>query len=204
MRRIEYRCRIGGMNVYLCFLKKLFVEAVELSEVFPEELVRKAYELGFKYEKENKGCAQCVLAVVQDLFDLSEDVFVAGSALSGGCCLMGDGPCGAYSGALLALGYYYGRRRENFARIEDARPAAKLGRELRRKFEEEYGSIVCREIQKKIFGRSFFLLDPREYVEFEEAGAHVDKCTSVVGKAAAWLVEILLRNPVPGIIPPNR
>ncbi|MGB9866697.1 MAG: C-GCAxxG-C-C family protein [Bacillota bacterium] len=169
-----------------------------MGQKFGDELLDKAYELGFKYERENKGCAQCVLAVAQDLFGVSDHVFAAGSALSGGGCLMGDGPCGAYTGALLALGYLYGRKRDNFERIEDARVAAKLGRQLRRKFEKEYGSVVCSEIQKKIFGRSFFLLDPQEFAEFEKAGGHEDKCPSVVGNAAAWLAEIIRDNPAQG------
>lgn len=164
---------------------------------FDDELLDRAYKLGFEYERENKGCAQCVLAVAQDLFGVSDDVFAAGSALSAGGCLMGDGPCGAYSGALLALGYLYGRKRQNFKRIEDARVAAKLGRQLRRKFEKEYGSVVCAEIQKKILGRSFLLLDPQQSAEFEKAGGHDDKCPSVVGNAAAWLAEIIRNNPAP-------
>jgi C_GCAxxG_C_C family probable redox protein len=166
-----------------------------------EQLLHKTYKLAYEYLRENKGCAQCVLGAIQDIFGLSDDVFAAGSALSGGGCLMGDGPCGAYSGALLALGYYYGRHRQNFSRIEDARFAAKLGRQLRQKFEKEYGSIICSEIQKKIFGRSFSLLDPQDYHEFEKAGSREDKCPSVVGKAATWLAEIILENPVAGKVP---
>jgi hypothetical protein len=62
---------------------------------------------------------------------------------------------------------------------------------LHDKFINEYGSILCKDIQKKIMGRSFNLWDPKDYEEFEKAGGHTDKCPDVVGKAAEWTVEIL-------------
>jgi len=51
---------------------------------------------------------------------------------------------------------------------------------------------LCKDVQRKLFGRSFNLLDPKDYAEFEKAGAHVDKCPSVSGNAAKWAAEIIL------------
>jgi len=160
-----------------------------------EEILRKAYDLGFEYERTNRGCAQCVLGAIQDLFGLPDSVFKAASALSGGMCTMGEGPCGALSGAMLAIGYYYGRDRENFPLNEKARHAGQIGRDLWRTFEDEYGSIFCKGVQTKILGRSFNLLDPNDRKAFDDAGGHTDKCTSVVGNTARWLAEIMLDNP---------
>jgi len=42
------------------------------------------------------------------------------------------------------------------------------------------------------FGRSYNLLDPKEYEELEKARGHSEKCPSVVGKATRWTVELLL------------
>ena len=59
----------------------------------------------------------------------------------------------------------------------------KYTKKLYDRFVEEYGSPLCCDVQKKIFGRSFNLLDSKEYKEFEAAGAHVDKCPTVAGNA---------------------
>ena len=37
-----------------------------------EELLEKAYKLGYEYEKVYKGCSQCTVAAVQDLFDIQD------------------------------------------------------------------------------------------------------------------------------------
>lgn len=158
------------------------------------ELIEKANELGFLYEQKYHGCSQCILAVVQDLFGLDDSVFKAGSALSAGMCLTGTGPCGCLTGGLIAIGYLTGRERTNFDNIKLTRNSAKIGRVYIRKFQEEYGSYICHDIQKKIFGRSFNLLDPEDFSAFEEAGGHKDKCPAVVGKAAGWLAEIIFEQ----------
>jgi hypothetical protein len=70
----------------------------------------------------------------------------------------------------------------------------KLAKDLYDKFVAEFGSCVCRDVQNRIFGRSFNLWDAQEFKEFEEMGAHRDKCPDVVGKVAKWAAEILLVN----------
>ncbi|MBN2599441.1 MAG: hypothetical protein JXA75_02785 [Candidatus Thermoplasmatota archaeon] len=48
--------------------------------------------------------------------------------------------------------------------------------------------------KKKIFGRSYDLLDKQEYAAFGDAGAHADKCPSVAGNVAKWTAEIILHE----------
>jgi hypothetical protein len=69
---------------------------------------------------------------------------------------------------------------------------------LCKRFIREYGSILCPQIQSRIFGRSFNLQDPADWKAFEEAGAHTDpsKCMSIVGNAARWTLEILIEKGV--------
>jgi C_GCAxxG_C_C family probable redox protein len=154
---------------------------------------RKAYDLGFQYEKVYKGCSQCVLAAVQDLFgEKNDDVFRAASGLAGGAGLCGDSGCGAYSGGILALSQLHGRTRENFLDPERTRRKSfDLAKRLHDRFIAEYGSVICRDIQQKILGRGYYLRDPEEFEKFEKAGAHAEKCPSVVGNAAGWVTEIL-------------
>ena len=154
---------------------------------------RKAYDLGFQYEKVYKGCSQCVLAAVQDLFgERNDDVFRAASGLAGGAGLCGDSGCGGYSGGIMALSQLHGRARENFLDPERTRRKSfDLAKKLHDKFIAEYGSVICRDIQQKILGRGYYLRDPEEFEKFEKAGAHAEKCPSVVGNAAKWVAEIL-------------
>ena len=153
----------------------------------------KAYELGFFYEKEYKGCAQCTLAALQEAFEMPNDsLFRAGSALSGGGCSTCAGSCGAYVGAVMFIGSILGRRREFFDNDEALKTTSSdLAKELYDLFVQEYGSIICNRIHKDIFGRTYDFFDPVEKQQFEDDGAHTVKCTAVVAKAAKWCVELL-------------
>jgi len=156
-------------------------------------LMKAAYRQGFHYEKTYRGCAQCTLGALFEMTGKREDMlFQASSALSGGMALSGDGACGGYSGGLLFLGTFAGRRWKHIAADkENQYKAYELAGKLREKFLITYGSIICRDIQKQLFGKSFQLNNKGVREEFEKAGAHRDKCTSVVGMAAMWDVEIL-------------
>ncbi len=155
-----------------------------------DELRDKAFKLGFGYERDFGNCAQCVYKAVSETFGVeSDEVFRAAYGLAGGGAGMGTGSCGAYSGGLMAISSRYGRQR-----FTDGKQsiADDLGQRFYEMFVREYGSCVCRNVQKKIFNRSFDLRDSEDLEEFMDAGAHVDKCTSVVGNAAKWVTEIIL------------
>jgi C_GCAxxG_C_C family probable redox protein len=160
------------------------------------KLTEKAYQLGFEYERDYRGCSQCVFAALQDVLGLRNEVtdgiFKSATAFAGGAALEGDGQCGAYSGALMMIGYIIGRERDNFDDPEGIRVKTnELARRLHDRFLERYGTIVCHQIHRNIFGRPYYLPDREQLAKFDEAGAHADKCTGVVGEAARWTVEIL-------------
>lgn len=159
-----------------------------------EEILTKAYELGFKYENEYHGCCQCVLAAIQDTLGIENGaVFKAGTGLAAGIGLTGAGSCGALSGGVMAISSQIGRDRMNFRDEEMVSyQTFELANKLYNRFIIEYGSGICYEIQKKLFGRTFNLWDATEYEEFEKAHGHSRVCPSVVGNAAKWTVEILL------------
>jgi C_GCAxxG_C_C family probable redox protein len=161
-----------------------------------EEFLKKAFDLGFQYEKVYRGCSQCVLAAIQDLFQKKNDeVFRAASGLAGGVGLCGDGCCGAYTGGVMALSQLYGRTRENFLDPDRTRKKSfDLAKKLHDKFIVEYGSVICRDIQQRIFGRPFYIRDADESAKFEKAGAHEEKCPTVVGNGARWVAEILMEE----------
>ena len=157
-----------------------------------QKVIARAYQLGFEYEKEKHYCSQCVLAALQEVFQIRDDkVLQAACGLHGGVGNSTNGSCGALSGAVMAIGYLYGRPRKEFQEKISNKKAAVIAKKVYDRFVEEYGSCLCKEIQRKIFGRSFNFWNEEEVKAFEEAGGHKDKCPSVVAKAAAWTAEIL-------------
>lgn len=165
------------------------------------EMSEKAYRLGFDYEKTVRGCSQCSLAALMDAFGIrNDDILKAATGLAAGGGGATDGNCGAYSGAVMFLGYLCGRERKDFGSNSDAMHRNfTLVLKLREKFIEEYGSVICRDIQTKKFGRPFYLNDPDEFQKFEKAGAHETHCPDVVGKAARWTAGIIEKeNLIPG------
>ncbi|MEM1585935.1 MAG: C-GCAxxG-C-C family protein [Candidatus Bathyarchaeia archaeon] len=155
----------------------------------------RAYNLAFKYEAEYGSCPQAVLRAIYEVFNLkgTEIVIKSAHALAGGLGLSGNGTCGALSGGVLALGIFFGRRLEDMDKGRFMKSHIKA-KELYDKFVREFGSCICKDVQTKIFGRSFNLWDPDDYKKFEEMGGHRDKCTDVVGKVAKWTVEMLLED----------
>ncbi len=158
----------------------------------------KAYELGKEYEKTYMGCSQCVIAALQDALDIrNDDIFKAATGLAGGGGGAIDGSCGSYAGAILILGLLLGRDRNNFIDLDQTVGfrTLELVRKFRDKYIKEYGSVVCRNIQTKVLGRPFYLVDGDDFKKFEDAGGHGDAgCPEVVGKAARWMAELILEE----------
>lgn len=106
--------------------------------------------------------------------------------------LVGDSTCGALLGATLAFGLVSPRHRDRFGGDSESKYRAfHMAQKLREKYLDAYGSTRCHDIHREILGRPFDLRDPGERKAFEDAGAHDDKCTGVVSRAARWAVEIV-------------
>ena len=160
-----------------------------------EEKLQKAYDLAFKYEAERGSCPQCVYSALMETLDIGDKVTVKSiDALAGGTALSTEGTCGALVGGLCAISSIVGRTYEDFSKGEGKRRVFMYSKKLYDKFIEEYGSILCKDVHKKLFGRSFDLMDIEDYAEFEKRGAHVDKCPEVSGKTARWAAEIIMDN----------
>ena len=170
-----------------------------------QELLEKAYELGFNYEKNSWSCCQCTVAALHEILEIDDVVVKVASTSAGGQASQGVGTCGGLIGGTIALDYFFGRPVENMSYKEwkktntdmvmEATAVAKL---LYDKYVEEYGTIICPHIQRRIFGRTWWLQDPSDFVKFEEAGGHSDpdKCCHVVGLSAKRVIEMLLEKGV--------
>jgi C_GCAxxG_C_C family probable redox protein len=159
-----------------------------------QDLLDKAYQLGFDYEKTYKGCSQCTIAAVQDTLNIKEDgVFKAATGLAAGGGLTGIGVCGGYVGGVMMISLFCGRERSNFADPERKRfKSFELARRFGQLYTQKLGSIICRDIQTIRFGRPYYIADAEDFQKFEDAGGHVDKCTDVVGVAARLAVKFML------------
>lgn len=160
-----------------------------------EELLQKAYDLAYKYEAERGSCPQCVYSAIMETINVgNEETVQALDGLAGGTALTANGTCGALVGGLASISALVGRTYKDFSAGECKRRVFMHAKKLYDKFTEEYDSIICKDIHQKLFGRTFNLLDKKDYAEFDRMGAHADKCTSVSGNVARWTAEIILND----------
>lgn len=159
------------------------------------EILKQAFSLGFYNEKKYRGCAQCTLLSMFEVTKKRSDIlFQSASGLAAGMAQSGDGACGGYSGGIMQMGSIIGRRIDQMKENGDREVqlvSYKMSQKLRDKFIQTYGSVICKDIHKEIFGKSYCLRTQAVKKEFDEAGAHETKCTTVIGMACVWISEIL-------------
>lgn len=156
-----------------------------------KESVKQAiYDSGFNFEKIYGGCAQCTLCALQPYLDIDPLIIKSATGLMAGGVRSGNS-CGAFNGGLMAIAAITGRRPENMEDKQAVADTLALGRKLFDKFMEEYGTVICRDIQYRIMGKSYRMYDAEDMQRFLDDGGHDDKCTDVVAKAAVWVAEIL-------------
>ncbi len=159
---------------------------------------QKAYDFAYKYENELHVCGQCTIKALLDVYNINNNDFFKGlSGFAAGGAMEGDGICGAYLAGIFFLGLKLGRNICDIGKDpNDPRGSKKnrilnpLIRKLHKRFMDKYGSIICHQIQRKIYGRPFYIVDQQELEKFEKAGGHDWGCTSVCGYGAKWTVEI--------------
>ena len=170
------------------------------SEAIWAEMAQRAYDLGFAYEHEFRGCGQCTLAAILDALGMfSEDVFEAATPVAGGLGHCGDATCGALIGASLAIGLASPRRRANFGGDRESKYRSfSMVEQLVERHRQRFGGITCHDVHRSLFGRAYDLRSEAERQAFDAAGAHEDKCTSVVAQVAKWAVEIIAAERMAG------
>jgi len=171
----------------------------ELDIIKPEDkerLAKKAYELGYYHEGHERDCSQSTVAALMETLGFRDaSVFKASTPLGGGGAIYGDCGCGAYYGGLLIIGLLKGRSIDNFVAEETDRfRSFEIGRALHKKFIDKYGTVICRDIMTRVFGRPFWLVDSDEYNKMEKAGGHTTACPDVVGNGARWTVEVIFEE----------
>jgi C_GCAxxG_C_C family probable redox protein len=159
-----------------------------------QDVLDAVFERARDNERRCTGCAQSTVAALLDTLGLkADDVFRAASGLADGVGLTTDGSCGALTGGVMVLGLVHGRKREEFSDPFAAMKSYQLAGELHQDFITRYGSCRCREIQQRLMGRFFNLLDPKQLAEAMEQGM-LDHCSKVVGNSARKTLELILRE----------
>jgi hypothetical protein len=140
-------------------------------------------------------CARSTLYGLATVFEfIPGEMVTAAASLSGGCG-SASGSCGAYCCGLLAVGL-----RHNATMDEEREDPSSFERtashftEYRDRFKSVYGTVLCPEIHKRLFGRSYILDDQDDVAEFLALPGHQVKCSKVVAAATRIAAEMILED----------
>jgi len=149
------------------------------SNQFKEDTLQQLDEKARKYLGISSNCAQSSFLALSEQFGLGDGTTLKALTPFPGIALRGE-TCGAVVGSLLAIGLVYGRDRldDMEGYLRSLRPA----RSFCRAFEREFGSTMCGEILRSLFGKAYNLADPAELEEWRNAGS-AEKCQNVVATA---------------------
>ncbi len=156
-----------------------------------EEILKELEEKVNKFFPMYRSCAQASFCSLNEQFELKADNTIrAIKPFTGGIALKGE-TCGAVSGSLLALGFFF----EPIEQIgnEKAGASIKYGGMFFDRFKEEFGSTRCWGVQEHQYGRYYDFLNPEEQKLFMEE-AKSGKCMEVVKRAVLIAGEIILEN----------
>lgn len=186
-RRTALRLGVGGLLGALVGAESKGAESKGAKEREPEfkvfdqktridigskakKMPAEAYRLGHEYEGKHRGCCRCTVAALQRAIEFipeDKDVFRTSCCLDGGATPSGIHSCGGFTGSGIIIGYLCGT-----APFGNTGLSHKLIHEVHKKFKEAYGSVLCKDVRAKAKG----------------------DCPKVVGTAAKWTTEIILRR----------
>ncbi len=110
---------------------------------------------------------------------------------TGGIALKGE-TCGAVSGSLLALGFFFDPTNQKGK--GKAVSFIEYGGMFFDRFTEEFGSTRCWGVQKHQYGRYYDASKPEEMKLFMEVAKESGKCIEVIRKAVLIASDIILKN----------
>jgi hypothetical protein len=150
-----------------------------------DEILQKAAELGMEYEIKYVGCAPSTFCAVVDALrwgglevvpqDYEDRLFEGLAGLAGGVGICGEGSCGCVSGATVAISLALGVPREEQSG-RDARTVIfqAVQRAVVDPFTARFGSLLCKDIQRSLWGKAYDLRVPEARDEFLREGGTFD------------------------------
>lgn len=135
-------------------------------------------------------CAQSSYLALAEQFGLKSNEVLKALTPFPGIAERGE-TCGAVTGVLMIFGLVNGRGEAQLNDWNIYRASLIPSRRFCSLFEQQFGSLMCRDIQKGEFGKCFNLMDPADLKEFREADG-TSHCISVVRAAVRIAAEIIL------------
>jgi hypothetical protein len=161
------------------------------------EIIKESHKLATEYEAKYKGCGQCTFMAVIDALRWGgleiiprgvEDRLFSGLCLmTGGVGLSGEGSCGAVAAGTLAIGLALGLERDSINEGIFRQSCAMVRNALLARYNEKYNSLLCKDIQRKFFGKAWDLT--RDDMSSEFLGI-TKGC--VIMDGAMWATEVIL------------
>jgi hypothetical protein len=162
-----------------------------------EEITNKAWELGIEYEAKYKGCCQATFLAIADALrwggigifpkEMEEKIYSGISLLTAGVCMTGEGTCGAVVGSVMAYGMALGVPQHTDDPEAERMAAIGIRDTLLAKYYDTYGSILCKDVMRKYFGKAWDLVSDEMTQEFLSI---TDGCT--IRQTAKWATGIIL------------
>lgn len=162
-----------------------------------DEIIQKSNEMATEYAAKYKGCGQCTFLAIIDALrwggleiipkDVEDRLFSGICLLTGGVGLSGDGSCGAVASGALAIGLALGIQRESNDKSLFRQSCATVRNALLTKYYQKYNSLLCKDVQRKFFGKAWDLT--RDDMDAEFLGI-TKGC--VIMEGAMWATEIIL------------
>ena len=111
----------------------------------------------------------------------------------GGACSVG-GSCRAFSEGLMALSTKLSRRSDTLSEneLQQLSYACRKFSQFRDWFVSEFGAIMCRDIQFKVFGRVYDIADDEELQKMRDYQQELGKtCSEIAVKSVIKVADIL-------------
>ena len=155
-----------------------------------QQILDRVQRLGEEYNFLARNCARSTALAVLEEFGLGNMEII--KALSPFPGFGGTGwMCGGVTGALIALGLYFGS--DDMLNYEATGATITAARKFMPRFKEEVGSVVCPNIQEYVvFG---YYMDPaanQENMEAFEKAKGFEKCGLLPGIGARLAAEIII------------
>ena len=141
-----------------------------------EEIIKKAHDLGVEYEAKYKGCCQSTFLAIVDALrwggleiipkDVEDKLYPGICLLTAGVCMTGEGTCGAVAGSVMAIGFALGIPQETDDVSIANRAGIKVRDTLLAEYYKKYGSILCKDVMRKYFGKAWNLVSDEMTQEF--------------------------------------
>lgn len=164
-------------------------DAISISKSMPKDQVFQLLDQKVNHYMDlSHHCAQSSFLALSEQFGLGNADMVKALTPIPGIAERGE-TCGAVTGALMALGLVFGKN--NLSDWQGYRDSLKPANEFCNRFEQELGSLRCRNIVKSEFGKELDLRKEDDLQQFQEADA-TSKCSKVVRTAVRIAADLIL------------